>query len=259
MFKDTENSTIVIQKFDITIIERAIQLAIMYNVSRIIVYCDNEKECSLLSDTVNESENISVWGKIDKTNIKKAICEYKNIGIIVCTDQKRGINCETQDVLWEVYLKKDEMPNDDFLDCANIIWHIDFSRTEWPMFDKQLNRLLDGYKTNELMIDNILLPLGLIKEHPCNVYLCDGEHCHSEHGKVPRNIYIDINGNMYPYGITKEELKMGNVFLDTNIMEEYKQSESLANFIKLNRYLYLQILDKCNYEIIPWFDILGEL
>lgn len=259
MFKNTENSTIVVQKFDTAIIEKAIKLSKMCNVSRLIVYCNSAKECSLLDDMISESEEVSIWAKIDKTNISNEFCDYENIGVIVRTDQKSGLNSELQNVLWEMCLNIGEMPDNSYLDCLNIIWNINFKRIEWPAFDEQLNRLIDGYKTNELMIDNVLLSLDLIREHPCNVYLCDGKYCHSGHGKVPRNIYIDTNGNMHPYGIVKAELKIGNILSDSNIIEDYKQSDAIGNFMKLNRYLYLQILDKCNYGIIPWFDMLGEL
>ena len=156
-------------------------------------------------------------------------------------------------------MESNELPDQKYLDCEDIMWHIDFQRTEWDTFDNQLCILMDGYKTNDLMIGNVLLPLDLIKEHPCNVYLCDGKHCHSGHGRVPRNIFIDEKGNMYPYGIAKEELIIGNIFSDADIIKEYEQSESIANFVNINRNLYLQLLDKCNYSIIPWFDILGEM
>lgn len=259
MFKNTENSTIVVQKFDTVTIEKAIKFSKICNVGRLIVHCDSAKECSLLDDMISESEEVSIWVKIDKANISNEFFDYEHIGVIVCTNQKSGLNSELQNVLWELCLDIGEMPDNSYMDCANIIWHINFERIKWPVFDEQLSCLLDGYKTNELMIDNVLLSLDLIREHPCNVYLCDGRHCHSGHGNVPRNIYIDTNGNMYPYGIAKEELKMGNILSDSNIIEEYKQSDAIGNFMKLNRYLYLQILDKCNYGIIPWFDMLGEL
>lgn len=256
MFKSTENPSMELLFNDSELIKKSVQIARSNRIRRVIVHCDSMNDLSIINDIALDYPELSIWGKINIQCFGGVLKNYNNIGVIVRTSQKLGGISEAGDILWEIHLDLSEMPNDVYLNKANIIWSLSFKRNQWDLFDIQLDKLMDGYNTQDLMIDNILLPLELIKEHPCNVYLCGGVHCHSQHGNVPRCISVDRKGDMYPYGIMHKELLMGNIFSFVDNFKDYKLSNEKKNFITANKKLYLSIIDKCNHSIIPWFEIL---
>lgn len=257
MFKSTENPAMELMSSEFELIKKSLHFANINRITRVIIHSKSILEFYEIDKIAAAYPDISIWVKIDATYVNSPIKKYDNIEIIVCTTQDYGINYDNHDGFWKMDLDVNELPNEEFLDNEMIIWHLQFKRKFWDEFDSQIYHLLNGYTTHDLMIDNVLLSIDLIKEHPCNVYLCRGTHCHSQHGNIPRCIFVDSKGNMYPYGITHNSLLMGNIFSETDIISEYGLSNEKKQFINMNRNLYLSIIDKCNYSLIPWFEILG--
>lgn len=259
MFKSTENPSIELLSSNSTFIRKSLQFATDKRITRVIIHSKDPSELFSIDKIAAEYPTIAIWVKIDAEYVNSSIEKQDYIEVIIRTTQKIGITKHSDNIFWEMDLGIGEKPLDNFLDNEMILWHLSFDRAKWEMFDSQINQLFYGYVNHDLMIDNVLLTIDLIKEHPCNVYLCSGMHCHSEHGNVPRCILIDSKGNLYPYGIIHKSLLMGNIFSDTNIIEKYNSSKEKKHFIEMNRKLYLSILDKCNYFFIPWFEILGGM
>lgn len=257
MYKSTENPSLELLVSDYQLVRKSLQFAEFKRISRVIVHSHNTHDFSIIDNIAAEYPEISIWIKIHISDIDSKIDKYDNIEIIVCTSQNLGISPNVHNGFWEVDLEVGELPQKELLDKENILWHVAFVRKSWERFDAQILALLNGYVSNDLMIDNVLLPIDLIKEHPCNVYLCCGSHCHSQHGNIPRCITIDSKGDMYPYGITHNSLIIGNLYSSEDVISEYNLSKQKSRFIDANRFLYLSIVDKCIYSFVPWFEILG--
>lgn len=111
-----------------------------------------------------------------------------------------------------------------------------------------------------LMFNVIIFQSSLLREHPCNMFLCRGEKCHSKLGNIPRHIVVDTSGNLYPYNIRSEKLHMGDI-CGSSISEtliKYESGIQHKNFIELNKKVFLCVFRNYPYAVIPWFEYLKE-
>lgn len=262
MFKLTENATIEVYGCNEQVYKSCFEFAFKNNIQRLIFEFDGSTaQLHFFETMINLYRSIGVFLKCSYDVWNKAdISTDCELVFIVETNQKNS-NKYFPNVYWEIFVKDEEAIMDRYMDVENVIWNLEFCKTNWEIFNSKIEYLIDGYKRNELMLSNVLLTNSLIREHPCNVYLCTGERCHSGHGNVPRYITIEANGQMYPYTLKKDEYMLGNISdVSDDFEKQYQKSEAKKNFVEINRKLYVNIFDKCNYTFIPWFDLLnGEL
>lgn len=261
MFKPTENATIEIQSNSIEIIKHSVSFADKYNMQRVLIeYSEANNYMMELHTLASFYENITIFLKCSKEDFSKIENpeEFEG-GFIIRTNQMDGVpDYKCDNVFWEMEVPVEEFINESYYNMEKIVWNIEFKRSKWKEFNEKVEQLIFGYTNGEIMFANILLSVELIKDHPCNVYLCAGEHCHAKHGNMPRYITVKKNGDMYPYMLNCECLHIGNImkFGDCEYID-YQSSDRKKNFIELNRKLYLEILDKCSYSVIPWFELLN--
>ncbi|TLG70302.1 hypothetical protein [Culicoidibacter larvae] len=86
-----------------------------------------------------------------------------------------------------------------------------------------------------------------IKQHPCNIYACSGKYCHSKKSKIPRDLYIDQYGNLFPSGINEQNFMFGNI-------KEKKLTELLEetnNFTSVCSNIFRDIVIDYPYDYFP--------
>lgn len=107
---------------------------------------------------------------------------------------------------------------------------------------KEFNELLlKIYKDNtgyEISLGGFLIPIELIKEHPCNAYLCDGWKCGKKISQLPKMIYIDRFQNIYPHKIIHNKVLIGNLEKIGSLQE------ILTNYFDSPKYNYLKNIEK---------------
>ena len=256
MFKKTENSTILIETDDLEVIQRALVFAKRYEVTRAIIYCDDAMKIDCINRQAMNYPKVSIWIKLNVMSYDYIYSEYSNVNFVLCMKLNELEKYNSIKAYKEISVNCDE----NIADCKYvddlIIWNLKFDSNKWDEFDEQLNELIE--LKEEVMIENILLSASDIISHPCNVYLCSGMKCHLSHGDIPRYITINAAGEMFPYSLMDSNLCVGSIF-NENVVDDYLTSEAKKLFINANRELYLKIMDKCNYSLIPWFDLLNEV
>ena len=112
---------------------------------------------------------------------------------------------------------------------------------------------------NNISLNSFHLPTEIIKLHPCNVYLCTGHDCHIKKTNYPRYIEIDKNGNLHPYKIKYNQIRIGNLIDDEFdlylVFSKYTNSIQHRQFLELNREVFKKI-NYLKFEIVPWRDMI---
>lgn len=261
MFKKTESATMELECgcHDLKIIQNCFMICNQAKIERFIINIDDitDRTIEEIKQTIDKNESISTFLRISLKNYSKLKDQLSDVCCIITiqneSDQNNFIEYLSDSSFFEIEFRQDISKS--LFSMSNIIWSIPFY--DWESFDKDFNHLLNNCTSDELMIKQEVLSTVLIKEHPCNVYLCSGDKCHSQHGNFPRYIYVSATGDMYPYEFLNEKYRIGNVINSySDTFSIYDKSKEKANFIALNRNLYLDIMDKCTYSYIPWFDVL---
>ncbi len=138
----------------------------------------------------------------------------------------------------------------------NVLWKIRFDYSRWDVFDDTLAFLKEKYLGRTLYLMNHVLNMKLVRQHPCNAYLCSGCDCHAHHSNYPRVIDVDASGDMYPFENHDSAYFMGNIE-DPAALEKYNGSQEHRRFLAANREAFFQMADKCAYPLIPWRDVVG--
>lgn len=125
-------------------------------------------------------------------------------------------------------------------------------------------KIVNDYSTtitnnNKVSLTSFHLPTATIRDHPCNVFLCSNKFCHSQKSNIPRYIFIDSNGEVYPFKITNPKLLIGNIIdlnFDLNrLILDYKNSINHICFLTLNEQVFKNII-QYRIPLIPWVDLL---
>lgn len=256
LFKQTENSTIQIDTDDLEVIQKALVFAKRYGITRVIIYRNDVTKIDYINCQAMNYPEVSIWIKLNAMQYYNIYSEYSNVNFVLCMKLNEFEKYNSIKAYKEISINC----GDNISDCKYvddlIIWNLKFDCNKWDEFDEQLKKLFE--LKEEIMIENILLSTSDIISHPCNVYLCSGVKCHSSHGDIPRYITVNAAGKMFPYSLMNSKLCLGSIF-NENVVEDYRMSEAKKLFINANRELYLKIMDKCNYSLIPWFDLLNEV
>lgn len=102
---------------------------------------------------------------------------------------------------------------------------------------------------------------SFVKEHPCNIYACNGTSCHNFSPNVPRKIVVNFNGDVYLMSsdISKEFI-LGNIYEDNigSILDDYNNNATIKKFRKLCNYVYFKIVKDYPNYLLPWFNIVNK-
>lgn len=105
-------------------------------------------------------------------------------------------------------------------------------------FNDLLSKLYNNNLNLEIFLGGFLIPISLIKEHPCNAYLCDGWKCGKKISQLPKVIFIDKDDMIYPHKIKNEKIVIGRLTKNTSL------ETILINYFNSEKYNYLKEIEK---------------
>lgn len=191
-------------------------------------------QASLTKDTdIDLKDNFIFYNKTNK------IIKHKNIYNIISSQEKNKVI---------------KMINDN----VNVVIDPIININEIAAFDNDIQTIIKNVNTNDIYLGGYVLPTFLMKEHPCNSYLCHGHNCHKKMTGLPREIFVDKDYNVYPHKLKYQKLKMGNIN-DISFEElfiNYLRSKEYDIFVKYNRKIFINILRNYPYEYMPIVDYL---
>ena len=124
-----------------------------------------------------------------------------------------------------------------------------------------LSTLFQRVPNKLLNIGNYIVPTNLLKEHPCNCYLCDGWKCHKKISGLPKVILIDKDYNLYPHMITNDKLYIGNIknsnFQD--LLSKYLNSKEYQIFINCCKKVFIEYLPNYPFQYFPVAEYIKEV
>lgn len=109
----------------------------------------------------------------------------------------------------------------------------------------------------DFYFDGLVKSLSVIREHPCNAYLCNGHKCHSSKSNFPRYLHV-TNKGIFPYSVKINELSMLKeiatqpINFQEYLEQRYKNSPEHLLFIDLNRQLFQDYIVNQIFEYLPW-------
>lgn len=110
----------------------------------------------------------------------------------------------------------------------------------------------NDFGDKELMFRDFILTVQTIKQHPCNIFLCSGLHCHGKKSTLPRNLCVKPNGDVIMHKL--ERFVLGNINIDTfeEMLLKYENGPLHKKFIDLNRKMYIRyVLTNLLVTIFP--------
>lgn len=137
---------------------------------------------------------------------------------------------------------------DPVIDLDNISEFNNILDKIWVL-DRDINIFLNGY----------LIPTSLMKEHPCNAYLCNGWYCKRNICSLPRVLYLNKRNYLYPHRIIDDRVIIGK--LDKSLIDclnRYKSSEQFELFINICKRVFIKYLRNYPYGLIPFVAYLNK-
>lgn len=118
---------------------------------------------------------------------------------------------------------------------------------------ENLNNLFNEITDNDINLGGFMLSSFIMREHPCNAYLCNGWKCKKKISGLPKHIYINEKMDVYPHDLFYKVFYIGNIKnkkIDT-LLEEYYMSKEYNNFIDYCKKVFIKYLSKYPYELVP--------
>lgn len=120
-------------------------------------------------------------------------------------------------------------------------------------FNTILTKLFKSLPNKYLSLEGFVLPTSLIREHPCNFYLCDGWKCKKQISQLPKQLIIDNKYEIRPHGVVNEKYSIGNVKNRkiSQVLEEYKESSNFINFQNLCKRTFIKYIPHYPFDYFP--------
>lgn len=242
------NSMLYLERFLKHYIEELEKL----NIKRLIIKTSNE-DVSVFVKTINDNinfNNISFLVML-KANLNNIPTEYFNNIILVNTSKKIYKN---DNIYNQIVLKKDEIENitNALHDNINVIVEPEIDINNIKKFNDLLVELYNKNVNMEISLGGFLIPLSLIKEHPCNAYLCDGWKCGKKISQLPKVLYIDENHMIYPHKLLKPEVCIGELKGKLEeILIKYLNSQQYQVLKKIEKEVFIKYVLNYPYELFP--------
>lgn len=126
---------------------------------------------------------------------------------------------------------------------------VDNISTEMENLDSLFNQITDS----NINLGGFMISSFIMREHPCNAYLCNGWKCKKRISGLPKHIYINAKMDVYPHNLFYKAFYIGNIKnkkIDI-LLEEYYMSKEYNNFIDCCKKVFIKYLSKYPYELVP--------
>lgn len=215
----------------------------------------------------------------DFFSIIKIIAQYKNLSKLLFVIRAKFSKIPNLQNLENIvientaaYIKGDNIYNRIYLNHSNIdkikkLLESGYNLIIYPTinldsisnFNDELSLLFSHCEGHDLNLGGYMVSTDLMKEHPCNSYLCDGDRCHKKIIGLPRHLFIDGDTlNIYPHDLFYDSLLVGNIKKNSleNELKKYLSSNERHLFIKLNRKVFIKYLANYPYDFFPLIEYL---
>ena len=237
-------------------------------IQRIYIVCDVKDILNVYDELIKyEFNQIIVFIKIDNYNdgyfdeLKKM--NYLFYTIISCNVKSFNKMNYNSDFYYELTFQyNEEMSVLEIINkYENILLKIDYNMHQIDKVNNSLAMISKNSKNEYIKFSNILIDKNLIYSFPYNIYLNNKNSNRTYGNNIPRNIYIDSNGNVYCVEIKNPKIIIGN--LKNNNLKEIlfkcKNKREYKKFIEYNEILLIEYLDQCPYQIIDYIAFLNEV
>lgn len=238
------------------------------DIQRIYIVCDVKDILSVYDELIKyEFNQITVFIKVDNYD-DKYYDELKKMNylfytIISCnvnSFNKMNYNC---DFYYELTFQHNEAISvlEIINNYENILLKIYYNMHQIDKVNNSLAMISKNSKNEYINFSNLLIDKSLIYSCPYNIYLNNKNSNRIYGNNIPRNIYIDSNGNVYCAEIKNSEIIIGNI-KNHNLKEilfKCKTKKGYKKFIEYNEILLIKYLDQCPYQIIDYIAFLNEV
>lgn len=237
-------------------------------IQRIYIVCDVKDILNVYDELIKyEFNQIIVFIKIDNYNdgyfdeLKKM--NYLFYTIISCNVKSFNKMNYNSDFYYELTFQYNEAMSvlEIINNYENILLKIDYNMHQIDKVNNSLAMISKNSKNEYINFSNILIDKNLIYSFPYNIYLNNKNSNRTYGNNIPRNIYIDSNGNVYCVEIKNPKIIIGN--LKNNNLKEIlfkcKNKREYKKFIEYNEILLIEYLDQCPYQIIDYIAFLNEV
>lgn len=267
----TENASITIE-FEKNLISKFFEENCDFldnsGLQRLFIEC-NANELKNIYDTLKEYnfKNITIFIKVKKYNdnyIDDLIKINEILYTIICCNINEFSNINyNEECYYELNFNYDEIDKVTKIISKydNILLNINYDLNKIKEVNNTLENITMSSISNTLNFSNLFLEKELIYSCPYNIYL-NNENSNRTYGNnIPRNIFIDLKGNVYCICIKCLNIVIGNIN-DKNInsiLKECKNHTGYKNFIKYNENLFVDYLNQCPYQVIDYIAFLNEV
>lgn len=222
------------------------------NIKRLIikVFNENTDECiKVINDTINFSDiSFIVMLEVNLDNVPN---QPFDDFIIINTSEKIY---KYENIYNQIILRKDEIENitKALHEDINVIVEPEIDVDNIKSFNDLLMELYNKNIDMEISLGGFLIPLALMKEHPCNAYLCDGWKCGKKISKLPKVLYIDRNNRIYPHNLFDSKVCIGelNGSLE-EVLINYLNSQQYENLKNIEKKVFVKYVLNYPYEFFP--------
>lgn len=260
-YLDMENATL---KIKLNTIEEYKQFfdqhfdeLIILNFKRIYV----KISCDQLKDMINVLKSFTLPLIIETELFDENIVDIPDNLIVINTNP--NLQIQKTNVYNQVVLNENNLETLIGLlnNSSNIVIEPEIDTKNIFKINDCLNILFQRVPNKLLNVGNFIVPTSLLKEHPCNCYLCDGWKCHNKVSGLPKVILIDENYNLYPHMITMKYLYMGNIKqVDFNtLLTNYLTSKEFQTFIYCCKKVFIEYLPNYPFQYFPVAEYIKEV
>lgn len=235
---------------------------------RLFIECNGNELIEVYNELkIYAFENITIFIKIKNYN-DRYIADLDRVNekvytIICCTFEEFNNIRFNEECFYELNFKYNEVNK--IIKVANehnnILLNIDYNLNKIRDVNDALKKIVENSKSNDLNFSNLFLEKKLIYSCPYNIYL-NNENSNRNYGNnIPRNIFIDSNGNVYCIHIKTENIIIGNINTKSinDILRECKTQKGYQNFLIYNEKLFIDYLNQCPFLIIDYIAFLNEV
>ncbi len=129
----------------------------------------------------------------------------------------------------------------------------------WQALDTLYMGMMDlcrsSSERNAYLLSLGMLPTALLTEHPCNAYVCSGNHCHSKKSDLPRRLVVVPDGTLLPmHPQSSFDLALGNILHGTlqQLLLNYQNSSAHEVFRQITHQMFIDYVMPCPFHVIPW-------
>ncbi|MBP3635882.1 MAG: hypothetical protein J6J17_05495 [Bacilli bacterium] len=264
-YLDMENSTIELNISDysvlINVLHENFSEIIEKNFKRLIINVKESEIPNILNDIPQKMINNEILILLN-TFMKKKNIDFALPNNIIITNNNHNNILTNKDIYNKIPFSKDKktLIIESINAGTNIIIEPEIKHQNITSYMKDLYTLFDNIKDKDINIGGFLVSSYLMREHPCNGYLCNGWKCKKRISMLPKYIYVDDKLDVYPHDLKYDRYLIGNISNNSisDVLDKYFLSENYSNFISDCKSTYINYLPKYPFDLFPLIEFIKK-